>query len=164
MNYLNNYYNKTQDMIKITGLPIINKNGEVKSIDIRKSWLNLYGTFIPDELARLEKRADKIITDLLYYLLNNKQFYIDIMEEQLTAIYDMMFYMVCTGKEDTIDYKEDWKKEWDETDECFNVDFYFDENLFLYSLHVIRFYHKMKDTLSEATLKRILKKPLTNII
>lgn len=160
MDYLKNYYNKAENIIRIVGLPIIDRYGEVKSIDIRKSWMNLYGNFIPDELSRLEKRADKIITDLLYYLSNGRNFDIDIMEEQLTSIYDRMFYMVCTGEEETIDYTEDWKKKWDETDENIYVEFFFDENLFKYSLHVMRFYFKMKNSMSEATLKRVLKKPL----
>lgn len=158
MKYYKDWYVDCKNkLIRVRGIPVIDADGIVKSIDIRKSWLNLYGGFLTDEMEmiRLEKKADKIISDLFYCMCNNMPFNIDILEGQLTEVYDRMFYMICTGEEDTLHYTNDWKEKWDETDENLYVDFYNDEKLFKYSSHVIQLYHKIG-------LKSVLRRPFKN--
>ena len=145
MKYYDKFYEKTSDFIRINGVPII-VGKKIKSIDIAKSVFELYGRIeLSNEMKRLNKKVVDLYNDFLYKALNGKDYDINIMEERLNELYDKLFYMVCTGKEDTIDYGEDWKERLDKTDENLYIGLIKDERLFKYNLHLTLLYMKMKD-------------------
>lgn len=155
MKYYDKFYEKTGDFIRINGVPII-VGKKIVGIDIAKSVFELYGrTELSDEMKRLNKKIVDLYNDFLYKALNGKDYNIDVMEERLNELYDKLFYMVCTGKEDTIEYEEDWKEKWDKTDENLYVGLIKDERLFKYNLHLVLLYMKMKEK-----IPRILDYPM----
>lgn len=152
-----NVANSDRVITRILGVPLIDRYGVIKSVDIRKTWLNLYSSFIPDEMKKLEKMADSIIEKLFLYMTSGKEFDINVMEENLNEVYDKMFYMLCTGEENTEGYEENWKDDWDEGDDCIYVELLKGEKLFRNSLHTILFVYK---TGQKEVLKMEMKYPL----
>lgn len=159
MEFYDEYFIKgtgaNRKIVKVRGVPVVNRFGLVHGIDVKKSFLDLWGQFTPAEMKRLEKKAAEIQTNLIYCIRNNKEYNIDILEDQLTDIYDRMLFMLCTGDTDTLRYKKDWMDDWyddkiknlncpEDDDESlyFYVGFLFDEKLFKDTCHVIAMFAK----------------------
>lgn len=141
MEYLENWYTNCRDrLIRPIGIPVVDREGVVKSIDVEKSWMDLYGSFTPIEMKRLEKKTESVVSELFYCMCSNRVFNISVLEDRLNEIYDRMLYMVCKGEENTLEYTKEWKEKWDEN---VYVGFFKGEKLFKYSLHVVSLYYKI---------------------
>lgn len=95
--------NKNKALPIINGIPVIVDNS-LQVIDVEK-------TKVPEELSvefkRLVRKAEVIQTKYIFYLVNGRSTDVDIMESNLTEIYDMALFLLCTGKS-TIHYSKDY--------------------------------------------------------